>query len=103
MKQTVNAKNIEDKYPLDQPLGDVPILTESERHRLLTEWNDTRVDYPQYLCLGKEVYSSSIASSIIEAPAQEGMGPKKSIPIPIQNNVGSSVIIEESNKTGPGK
>jgi amino acid adenylation domain-containing protein len=30
-----------------QPIGQLPLLTEDERHQLLVDWNDTRVDYPK--------------------------------------------------------
>ncbi len=30
----------------DMPIGDIPLLTEEERHLLLVEWNDTQVLYP---------------------------------------------------------
>ncbi|ELS02826.1 non-ribosomal peptide synthase/amino acid adenylation enzyme [Xenococcus sp. PCC 7305] len=29
----------------------IPLLSEQERHQLLIEWNDTRVDYPQDKCI----------------------------------------------------
>src|SRR2546430_1504834 len=38
----------------DQPgqrLGDLPWLSEEERHHLLVEWNATQRDYPQDLCI----------------------------------------------------
>jgi amino acid adenylation domain-containing protein len=35
----------------DQRLSELPILTEDERHRLLVEWNDTKVDYPRDACI----------------------------------------------------
>jgi amino acid adenylation domain-containing protein len=31
----------------DHPVSAIPILNEAERHQILVEWNDTRVDYPQ--------------------------------------------------------
>ncbi|MEW5860347.1 MAG: amino acid adenylation domain-containing protein [Cyanobacteriota bacterium] len=31
----------------EQRLSDLPLLTASERHTLLVEWNDTQADYPQ--------------------------------------------------------
>ncbi len=31
----------------DAPLGSAPILTDSERHQLLVEWNNTKADYPR--------------------------------------------------------
>ncbi|NEO46359.1 MAG: amino acid adenylation domain-containing protein [Moorea sp. SIO4A3] len=34
-----------------QPVYQLPLLTESERHQLLVEWNDTATDYPQYKCI----------------------------------------------------
>ncbi|MGO9110862.1 MAG: amino acid adenylation domain-containing protein [Thermoguttaceae bacterium] len=30
----------------DQRIGELPLLTETERHQLLVEWNDTRANYP---------------------------------------------------------
>jgi amino acid adenylation domain-containing protein len=35
----------------DQPIADLPILTEAERHQLLVEWNDTQKDYPKDECI----------------------------------------------------
>ncbi len=32
-------------------ISDLPILTELERHQVLTEWNDTKTDYPKDLCI----------------------------------------------------
>ena len=35
----------------DQRLSEFPLLTSSERHQLLVEWNDTAVDYPSDKCV----------------------------------------------------
>lgn len=35
----------------DQRLADIPLLTASERHQLLFDWNATEADYQQHLCL----------------------------------------------------
>ncbi len=35
----------------DQPLSDLPLLTEAERHQLLAAWNDTAADYLKDLCV----------------------------------------------------
>ena len=32
-------------------LGELPLLTEAERHQLLVEWNDTQVPYPSDQCI----------------------------------------------------
>ena len=32
-------------------IGEVPLLTETEQHQLLVEWNDTKVEYPQDKCI----------------------------------------------------
>src|SRR5262249_42932906 len=32
-------------------IDELPLLTESERHQLLVEWNDTATDYPQDRCI----------------------------------------------------
>jgi amino acid adenylation domain-containing protein len=37
----------------DQRISDLPLLTKAERHRLLVEWNDTKVVYPQDRCIHK--------------------------------------------------
>ncbi|GAX39730.1 amino acid adenylation domain-containing protein [Tolypothrix sp. NIES-4075] len=34
-----------------QKLSDLPLLTASEQHQILREWNNTQADYPKYLCL----------------------------------------------------
>ncbi|WP_407892975.1 condensation domain-containing protein, partial [Scytonema sp. NUACC26] len=34
-----------------QKLSELPLLTASERHQFLLEWNDTQADYPKQLCL----------------------------------------------------
>ena len=31
----------------EQPIGELPLLTEPERNQLLVEWNDTAADYPK--------------------------------------------------------
>jgi amino acid adenylation domain-containing protein len=35
----------------DQSIATLPILTESERHQILVEWNDTAIDYPKDKCI----------------------------------------------------
>jgi aspartate racemase len=35
----------------EQRLSDLPLLTETERQQLLVEWNDTKTDGPQDLCI----------------------------------------------------
>jgi amino acid adenylation domain-containing protein len=34
-----------------QRLSELPLLTESEQHQLIVEWNNTEVEYPQQLCI----------------------------------------------------
>jgi len=34
-----------------QPISELPLLTETERHQLLVEWNNTLKDYPQDKCI----------------------------------------------------
>jgi amino acid adenylation domain-containing protein len=34
-----------------QPVGSLPLLTDSERHKLLVEWNNTQTDYPACKCI----------------------------------------------------
>ncbi|MGO9110863.1 MAG: amino acid adenylation domain-containing protein [Thermoguttaceae bacterium] len=35
----------------DQRVSELPLLTETERHQLLVEWNDTWTDYPRDRCI----------------------------------------------------
>jgi amino acid adenylation domain-containing protein len=35
----------------DQPMSTFPFLTETERHQLLVEWNDTATEYPKDSCI----------------------------------------------------
>jgi amino acid adenylation domain-containing protein len=35
----------------EQRLSDLPLLTQSERHQLLVEWNDTQTNYPHDKCI----------------------------------------------------
>ena len=35
----------------EQPISELPLLTEPERHQLLVEWNDTTTDYPKDQCI----------------------------------------------------
>ncbi|MBD2148400.1 condensation domain-containing protein, partial [Sphaerospermopsis sp. FACHB-1194] len=35
----------------EQRIGELPLLTESEKHQLLTEWNNTQVEYPVDKCI----------------------------------------------------
>ncbi|NEP13292.1 MAG: amino acid adenylation domain-containing protein [Symploca sp. SIO2C1] len=35
----------------NQTIAELPLLTESERHQLLVEWNNTQADYPQDKCI----------------------------------------------------
>jgi amino acid adenylation domain-containing protein/non-ribosomal peptide synthase protein (TIGR01720 family) len=35
----------------NQPIGELPLLSQPERHQLLVEWNDTYTPYPQSKCI----------------------------------------------------
>ena len=35
----------------DRRLSDLPLMTEAERHQLLVQWNDTKSEHPQNLCI----------------------------------------------------
>jgi len=34
-----------------QPISELPLLTPTERHQILVEWNNTSIDYPQDKCI----------------------------------------------------
>jgi amino acid adenylation domain-containing protein len=36
---------------LEQPISDLPLLTEAERHQLIVEWNETSGNYPSDQCI----------------------------------------------------
>ena len=38
----------------DQPITTLPMLTPAERHQLLLEWNDTKSEYPENLCVHQQ-------------------------------------------------
>ena len=38
-------------FETQQTVGEIPLISEAERHQLLVEWNDTEVDYPQDKCI----------------------------------------------------
>jgi amino acid adenylation domain-containing protein len=46
----------------DQCISDLPILSESERHQLLAEWNDTKRDYPKDHCI-HELFEAQVERS----------------------------------------
>jgi amino acid adenylation domain-containing protein len=43
----------------DQPILAIPLLTETERHQLLVEWNDTAADYPKSCCI-QELFEEQV-------------------------------------------
>lgn len=51
----------------DCPIGDLPLLDEAERHRLIVELNDTARDYPKDRCI-HELFEAR-AAAVPEAPA----------------------------------
>ena len=44
----------------DLEIGRLSILTEAEKHQLLVEWNDTKVEYPQDKCI-HELFEEQVA------------------------------------------
>src|SRR5438874_10904489 len=45
-----------------QHIGELPLLSDPERHRLLIEWNDTRVEFPGDTCL-HQLFESQVAKT----------------------------------------
>jgi amino acid adenylation domain-containing protein len=43
-------------------VSELPVLTEAEKHQLLTEWNDTKRDYPQDKCI-HELFEAQVEKS----------------------------------------
>ena len=46
----------------DQRISDLPLLTETEKHQLLVEWNNTTTDYPKDECL-HELFEAQVDKS----------------------------------------
>jgi aspartate racemase len=44
----------------EQPISQLPLLTETERRRLLIEWNDTRTEYPEQECI-QELFEQQVS------------------------------------------
>src|SRR5262249_31108186 len=59
-------------------IGELPLLTASERHRLLVEWNDTATDYPQDRCIhqlfGEQAAATPDAVAVVFADEQLSYG-----------------------------
>ncbi len=52
-----------------QKLSELPLLTKSEQHQILVEWNNTQADYPKQLCLHslfeEQVYKTPNAVAVV--------------------------------------
>nr|VFJ75373.1 MAG: amino acid adenylation domain-containing protein [Candidatus Kentron sp. FW] len=46
----------------ERPVSQLPLLTEAERHRILVEWNDTQMPYPQDKCI-HELFEAQVAKT----------------------------------------
>ena len=46
----------------NQALSEIPLLTDAEKHQLLVEWNDTRIDYPSDKCI-HELFETQVAKT----------------------------------------
>ena len=46
----------------NQALSEIPLLTDAEKHQLLVEWNDTRIDYPSDKCI-HELFEAQVAKT----------------------------------------
>jgi aspartate racemase len=45
-----------------QRISDLPLLTDSEKHQLLVEWNNTKTDYPKEKCI-HELFETQVEKS----------------------------------------
>ncbi|MFD2169571.1 amino acid adenylation domain-containing protein [Tumebacillus lipolyticus] len=52
-------------------IGDLPLLSAAEQHKLLVEWNDTQVDFPQQLCL-HELFEQQVGQTPDRIAVVEG-------------------------------
>lgn len=57
----------------DQPIDTLSIMTETERHQLLVEWNDTHADYPDTACL-HNLFEAQVECTPDEIAIQDGSG-----------------------------
>jgi amino acid adenylation domain-containing protein len=44
----------------DQPVSELPLLTEAERQQMLVEWNDTETEYPELACV-PQLFEAQVA------------------------------------------
>ncbi|HEY0737078.1 MAG TPA: amino acid adenylation domain-containing protein, partial [Herpetosiphonaceae bacterium] len=56
----------------EQRIGDLPLLSEAERHQLLVEWNATAADYPQDMCLHTLIEAQAARTPAATAVVFEG-------------------------------
>ncbi|HEY0607123.1 MAG TPA: amino acid adenylation domain-containing protein, partial [Herpetosiphonaceae bacterium] len=56
----------------EQRIGDLPLLTEAERHQLLVEWNATAANYPQDVCLHTLIEAQAARTPAATAVVFEG-------------------------------
>jgi aspartate racemase len=45
-----------------QPISQLSLLTEAERHQMLVDWNNTQVDFPEHLCF-PELFEEQVAQT----------------------------------------
>lgn len=44
----------------DRPIGELPLLTDAEKHQLLAEWNDTVTEFPKDRCI-HQIFEAQVA------------------------------------------
>jgi acyl carrier protein len=69
----------------EQRLSDLSLLTETERQKLLVEWNDTKTDYPRDLCIHQlfeaQVERTPDAIAVVFEAEQLTYGELNAVPI----------------------
>jgi amino acid adenylation domain-containing protein len=57
---------------LGQPVSRLPLLSESERHQMAVEWNDTRAKYPDTQCVHELFHQQALRTPEAVAAVYEG-------------------------------
>jgi amino acid adenylation domain-containing protein len=57
---------------VDRPVDDLPILSDSERHRMLVEWNATAADFPRNKCVHELIAEQTTRTPESIAVTHEG-------------------------------